>query len=199
MSLRYLRKNKTCGGSVTDIKPSHNRFLSDETMYIGEEDNRGIAICPLKEKVPPQHAMLKAKPPQQPTAKIFFVPAPHATKDKKKSPNIVLIIASVTAGILVTCVTLASAVKYLLKNNRYSKYFYAFHIPVPHFLSFIAFLGLLIVCCNSDVLYYTNSECLCMSAMLNIYFHLPPNENIFTILRMKRFSICFIPHKINEC
>lgn len=111
-------------------------------MYIGEEDNRGIAICPLEEKVPPQHAMLKAKPPQQPTAKVFFIPAPDATKDKNKSPNIVLIIASITAGILVTCVTLASAVKYLLKNNRYSKYFYAFHIPVPHFLSFIAFLAI---------------------------------------------------------
>ena len=95
-------------------------FISDETIYIGEEDDRGIAICPLKEKVQPRHAMLKAKPPQPPTKKVVILASlSHAKKDKKKSPNIALITASVTAAVLVTCITLASVGKYLLKNNRY--------------------------------------------------------------------------------
>ena len=89
-------------------------------MYIGEEDNRGIAICTPKQKHAPRHAMLKVKPLQTPTTKISIsTPRIYATKDKKKSTNTALIIASVTAAVLVTCVTLASAVKYLLKNNRY--------------------------------------------------------------------------------
>ena len=93
-------------------------------MFISEEDNRGIAICSPKQNHAPRHAMLKAKPRQTPTTKMFIsTPRTQATKDKKKSTNIVLVITAVTAAVLVTCVTLASAVNYLLKHNRYIPYF----------------------------------------------------------------------------
>ena len=87
-------------------------------MYIGEDDSRGIVICLPKEKMQPQHAMFKAKPTEAPTSTKNFMPAPHR-KNKNKSPNIALITTSVIAAVLVTCITLASAGKYLLKNNRY--------------------------------------------------------------------------------
>lgn len=108
-------------------------------MYIGEEDDRGIAICRPKQKHAPRHAMLKAKPLQTPTTKIYIsTPRIYATKDKKKSTNTALIIACVMAAVLVTCVTLASAIKYLLKNNRYILLYFLcpFYIS-PHSLILI--------------------------------------------------------------
>ena len=84
-------------------------------MYIGETENRGIAICPKKPRkpAPPKHAKLRAKP-----ATTTFVTHPPARRQKKHSPNYVLITATVLAAILVISLTLATAIKYYLKRRR---------------------------------------------------------------------------------
>lgn len=86
-------------------------------MYIGEQDNRGVAFCPTNQPAPPTHAMLKAKPLKSTKTSIRDPPS-NAQKNKKKSPNIALITASVIAALLVSCISLASVAKYLLKKNR---------------------------------------------------------------------------------
>lgn len=93
-------------------------------MYIGEDDDRGIAICiPSKEvKMQPKekNEMMQAEALQQPTAKVTVLTLSARVEGKgKKSVNAALITASVLASVLVTFVAVGNAVRYLRQDNRY--------------------------------------------------------------------------------
>ena len=76
-------------------------------MYIGERDNRGVAICPKISKfgnfqdAPEELATTKYQPTTQ-----------------KHSANVALVIAYVLAAVLIASAALATGIRYFLKKTR---------------------------------------------------------------------------------
>lgn len=98
---------------IRPVIPCTNLFLAEkEIMYIGETENRGVAICP---KQAPQHAKLQVThATTNPTTSTTVA----ASSKKHYSPNFALITSAVTAAVLVTLVALVTAIKVYLREKR---------------------------------------------------------------------------------